>query len=843
MTMAMMRRRSGREPGLRTSLIALFASSAALLLTLLNTSLRTTPCASSSPWPTSSWTSVHCGSDRAAADGGLGQQHHAAASGGVGAAADSGFGRRASAADDGGAAPLRTLSFQVCNGFANQRLALAYGLAIARRLGRAAVLPDLLLDGTQLSDRDALAADGRATAPFEGFYDAGALREAARAHGLRVLTREEHAALAPDAGDSGADGAANPAATARVSLAAMRPISDAAWALRAHRAARHLELDCPLFKLSPSAVHAERALVWDVLSALRPAPALEARVRRALARATGGGGGSGSMGSMGSFDSIVGSGSSGDAGSSSGSSTAAAGGAAGFNFVHARLERDWQAHCARWAALSAADGLVRDNCWNGTLDLAGVLADRGFARGGAVYLAAHWAGADPSVARAVLGGLAAAGFARVVRSAAAGDAGSLGAADRDGEGSRLAADAADSADADPLAGLPREARALVEFELVLRADRFLGNSVSTFSALAILQRRRQGRWAGYYNGGDIPLARVLPLFDLPWVFTFNSWSAAYEPMMRAAVSSALRVGGLAPHCVFAGDAARSPAAAWLRSHGVRVIPHDPEWRSALAARAAGRAAANLAQSHLFASEDAVVGTWQRIDVPVVPWLDQFTYALFTDTDVLFRRAVALRDFPRPLPSAVGMGPEMLDVFPYNAGVMLLHLPRLRATYGALLAFVLANEEGLTFPGYGPGDQGAYNAFYEAEVRAWRLPPGLNAKPYRADSPARASDAAIVHFHGPKPADYLEYAQSGRCARFGGMCRAGLAARACGFVREWARRLGGEEGAAALAAWRAGACGARAAGEEADVVLAAAAPAVPAVAAAPPPPAAVVVAVV
>jgi hypothetical protein len=34
--------------------------------------------------------------------------------------------------------------------------------------------------------------------------------------------------------------------------------------------------------------------------------------------------------------------------------------------------------------------------------------------------------------------------------------------------------------------------------------------VSTFSALAILERRHSGQWAAYYNGGNLPLATMLP---------------------------------------------------------------------------------------------------------------------------------------------------------------------------------------------------------------------------------------------------------------------------------------------------------------------------------------------
>jgi hypothetical protein len=100
-------------------------------------------------------------------------------------------------------------------------------------------------------------------------------------------------------------------------------------------------------------------------------------------------------------------------------------------------------------------------------------------------------------------------------------------------------------------------------------------------------------------------------------------------------------------------------------------------------------------------------------------------------------------------------------------------------------------------------QGAYNQYYEADVRAWRLPSKFNAKPYHAAEPTRMSDVAIVHFHGPKPADYLEYANSGACPKFGDMCRAGVAARACMYTHEWVRRLEGDEGKEAYDRWRSG----------------------------------------
>lgn len=45
----------------------------------------------------------------------------------------------------------RTLRFQVCNGFGNQRLAVMYAAIIAKNTGRALVLPHLIREGTQRS--------------------------------------------------------------------------------------------------------------------------------------------------------------------------------------------------------------------------------------------------------------------------------------------------------------------------------------------------------------------------------------------------------------------------------------------------------------------------------------------------------------------------------------------------------------------------------------------------------------------------------------------------------------------------------------------------------------------
>lgn len=54
---------------------------------------------------------------------------------------------------------------------------------------------------------------------------------------------------------------------------------------------------------------------------------------------------------------------------------------------------------------------------------------------------------------------------------------------------------------------------MLDYFLAMDAARFAGNSVSTFSALLMLERQLlYGRPSWHYNGGGIPLARYVPFY-------------------------------------------------------------------------------------------------------------------------------------------------------------------------------------------------------------------------------------------------------------------------------------------------------------------------------------------
>jgi len=116
-------------------------------------------------------------------------------------------------------------------------------------------------------------------------------------------------------------------------------------------------------------------------------------------------------------------------------------------------------------------------------------------------------------------------------------------------------------------------------------------------------------------------------------------------------------------------------------------------------------------------------------------------------------------FGRP-PAYFTLGVETPSYASYgNAGVMLLNLDGLRATYVGFLEWIFSEANlarGLHFGADGPGDQGAYAAYYRGQfdVINW---PTFNWRPYWPYAPAAAS---ILHFHGPKAADYAAFLATG-----------------------------------------------------------------------------------
>ncbi|GIL48600.1 hypothetical protein Vafri_5079 [Volvox africanus] len=261
----------------------------------------------------------------------------------------------------------QTLRFKVCNGFANQRLSVVYGVLLAQRLGRTPVLPVLMRDGVQRSDATVLA-HGANKVSFEDVYDLTFfLYELAKA-GIRMLEPHE---------------APRPSAYTEVSLGALGAnVSGALATTYGHL--QHLSIDCPLFKMSPGEMNQrlDEPIIWAVLDALRPShlPYLYVETMQNAIKHLGAVNGKP---------------------------------ATRYNFLHLRLENDWVEHCKRWSNIP--DGVVRDNCYNNTETIDVQLRLFAFSTNVPLYVASYWNDVEPERAKKVMGRLVDAGY-RVITS-------------------------------------------------------------------------------------------------------------------------------------------------------------------------------------------------------------------------------------------------------------------------------------------------------------------------------------------------------------------------------------------------------------------------------------------
>jgi hypothetical protein len=133
-----------------------------------------------------------------------------------------------------------------------------------------------------------------------------------------------------------------------------------------------------------------------------------------------------------------------------------------------------------------------------------------------------------------------------------------------------------------------------------------------------------------------------------------------------------------------------------------------------------------------------VGHWLRVVLPQVETEREFV--LYTDCDVLFLRRV---DWAAIRPKIFAAAPEFKrDNWNYfNAGVMVMNVPAMAASYAGFEAHVCERIFSGAHPYY--DDEFALNEAYRG---FWeKLDPALNWKPYWGYCAA----VGLLHFHGPK----------------------------------------------------------------------------------------------
>lgn len=227
---------------------------------------------------------------------------------------------------------------------------------------------------------------------------------------------------------------------------------------------------------------------------------------------------------------------------------------------------------------------------------------------------------------------------------------------------------------------------------------------------------------------------------MQWYFALTEDSTAfrqYAEMIMVAVHTAEKFTSLEPHCLY--DGGENDFTAWLTKHNVEIVRHRSFVREALTEL--GRQKGN---PHLAA---ALSGAFSRVELPeIVATAATSERLLYTDCDVVFRDEVVpeLRAVECDL-FAVAPESSRDDYVNMNTGVMLMNIAGLRESLPVFRKYISENLAALEAESW---DEAAYRWFYrDANGPLWdRLRPELNWKPYWGE----ASNAKIVHFHGPKP---------------------------------------------------------------------------------------------
>ena len=449
----------------------------------------------------------------------------------------------------------------------------------------------------------------------------------------------------------------------------------------------------------------------------------------------------------------------------------------GYHVVHLRAEEDWQNHCHRWFSWIER----RDNCMNNTWLIGNVLLSEGISPVLPVYLATGLSEIQVQELRSLPSMQS---FFQVYTVVTKGMLGLTQSGHESGESLDGAA---------------------LDLTLAQDAEWFIGNSISTFSALTMQGRAKRHQRNLPYNAGKMTLEEMnLRPKDLTglippvrkhikWLFTLPlsvvSQEAIYNATVAAVKSALLKAPSLIPICVTAADP-YSNVVIQLVSMGVRVIYHTPTWMEKVTKMVErwNDVAEQTGFQYLPPLDlGEVVAKWQRIDLPILGLLDDFI--LYTDTAVLFTNDVTWKDvfgdnhealarsmqrkmFSGPFFNTYAMAynsvkqnvpnnraskasfgvPKFFAVpnFPQgHSGVMLMNLRNLREYYDFHAALIKKEQLFRILS----SDPCSYFEVYEGTS----LPTNLGWKPHQPDLP----NVSIVHFDGPNcQGDILPYLRKG-----------------------------------------------------------------------------------
>eukprot|EP01025_Chloroclados_australasicus_P018492 TRINITY_DN1972_c0_g2_i1.p1 TRINITY_DN1972_c0_g2~~TRINITY_DN1972_c0_g2_i1.p1 ORF type:complete len:601 (+),score=54.10 TRINITY_DN1972_c0_g2_i1:109-1911(+) len=435
------------------------------------------------------------------------------------------------------------LMFQACNGFANQRLSIVFGILAGIISDRNVVLPRLPLDGEQkgaMENVDGFSAE--VTARFREVYNVQELKRILIKYSIYLVEYDD---FHPDKVHS----------LQCSGLSINQCLKD----IKKTRDTVNVGCGFPSNLISGDTVRAYEPLFLDILNALVPQDHILKEIQHGL-------------------DFIKHRSQSSD-----------------FNLLHLRVEEDWMQHCQAWGNIP--DGIIRDNCMNNTEIIGSVLANV-IDNVKTPLVICYNADVDNQSYKFALKNLLNNGFHTIVTNKDL-----------------------------VMEHHYREIKAMISYFIALQAKQFIGNSVSSFSALLILERRSQEKWANYYNGGNIPMQHFVPLFQMPWVLAYDCMQLEdFKQNVLPVLIQGMVVGQLDSYLYCHTESPPNPEILKVaKTNNIRVIKHQDIYKYL-----------NDQITTLYA-------------ISMVPWLKQYNYMFYTTQTIWFEKQISLDSFRLPLP--------------------------------------------------------------------------------------------------------------------------------------------------------------------------------------------------
>ena len=389
--------------------------------------------------------------------------------------------------------------------------------------------------------------------------------------------------------------------------------------------------------------------------------------------------------------------------------------------IHHRDGQDWHDHCGRWGAIP--DGIYRGNCLNETkLSFLESLENRALSSESrwAYYVGDHAVPAELMESK----------YSVVTKDSFL-----------DTEAKRTLMNGLFPGEGKP-AGPFRDMWSLVDFMMCESLNYFVGNSVSSWSAvqLAVRQSSNKMREAGsyWYNSQSIPLADFLPLYQIPLAFTYTELSRPdIKYLLRASITSAKwQMPNSRITVLYHGDDDRD-FKTWLRREGVIVQQHYPKWR------------AELVQKGLRSSSASFFQKWQRIDLPRHI---ESEYCLFLEPGTIIEKPFTMADFGLNLTWSVAfVADKKFGTDMDTSGISLMNIPQLKRTYGEFFESVRDGLDNMS-SARDFSLRTAYSSFYSDTVQT--LPIDFAFQPHEPIPRHKVALSQVFHFNDVKPDQYI-----------------------------------------------------------------------------------------